>query len=64
MTGSTRALDARWFGLWSIVALVAVAIVTRAAAFGNPLLHVDDQYYLLVGKAIDHGQLPYVDIWD
>ncbi|MEG3155223.1 ArnT family glycosyltransferase [Sphingomonas sp. RB1R13] len=64
MTGSTRALDARWFGLWSILALVAVAIVTRAAAFGNPLLHVDDQYYLLVGKAIDHGQLPYVDIWD
>ena len=64
MAGSTRALDARWFGLWSIVALVAVAIVTRAAAFGNPLLHVDDQYYLLVGKAINHGQLPYVDIWD
>ena len=64
MTGSARALDARWFGLWSILALLAVAIVTRAAVFGNPLLHVDDQYYLLVGKAIDHGQLPYVDIWD
>ena len=64
MTGSARALDARWFGLWSILALLAVAIVTRAAVFGNPLLHVDDQYYLLVGKAINHGQLPYVDIWD
>jgi 4-amino-4-deoxy-L-arabinose transferase-like glycosyltransferase len=64
MTGSTRALDARWFGLWSIVAMVAVAIVTRAAVFGNAAYSGDDQYYLLVGKAIDHGQLPYVDIWD
>jgi 4-amino-4-deoxy-L-arabinose transferase-like glycosyltransferase len=64
MTGSARALDARWFGLWSILALVSVAIVTRAAAFGNPVYSGDDQFYLLVGKAIDHGQLPYVDIWD
>ena len=64
MTGSARALDARWFGLWSILALLAVAIVTRAAVFGNAAYSGDDQYYLLVGKAIDHGQLPYVDIWD
>ena len=64
MTGSARALDARWFGLWSILALVTVAIITRAAAFGNPVIHNDEQFYLLVGKAINHGQLPYVDIWD
>ena len=64
MTGSARALDARWTGLWSILALIAVAIVTRAAVFGNAAYSGDDQYYLLVGKAIDHGQLPYVDIWD
>ena len=32
--------------------------------FGNPVIHVDEQYYLLVGDRMLHGALPYVDIWD
>jgi hypothetical protein len=44
--------------------LLAVAVALRAADFGNPVIHVDEQYYLLVGERLLHGALPYVDIWD
>ncbi|MBC7636506.1 MAG: hypothetical protein H7251_12980 [Acetobacteraceae bacterium] len=64
MTGSTRALDARWFGLLSILVLVVVAVITRAAAFGNPVYSGDDQVYLVIGQSMLHGDLPYVDVWD
>lgn len=36
----------------------------RARDFGNPIIHVDEQYYLLVGDRMLHGGLPYLDIWD
>ena len=45
-----------------IVLLVAVA--TRWVTFGNPVVILDDQFYLLVGDAMRHGQWPYLDIWD
>jgi hypothetical protein len=45
-------------------ALLFVALVLRAWDFGNPVIHVDEQYYLLVGDRMLHGALPYVDIWD
>ncbi|MCY7339558.1 MAG: hypothetical protein LH465_06355 [Sphingomonas bacterium] len=45
-----------------IIALAAV--VTRLAPFGDPVAHVDDQFYLLSGHAILQGDWPYVDIWD
>lgn len=47
-----------------VAALVAAAIATRFSAFGNPIYDIDDQFYLVVGQSILHGQLPYVDIWD
>jgi 4-amino-4-deoxy-L-arabinose transferase-like glycosyltransferase len=40
------------------------ALATRFVTFGNPVVIADDQFYLLVGDALRHGQLPYVDIWD
>ena len=46
------------------VALLLVALALRAWDFGNPVIHVDEQYYLLVGDRMLHGALPYVDIWD
>jgi len=49
--------------LWLAI-LVAVAVATRAVQYGNPVVHVDDQFYLLVGDRMLHGALPYVDIWD
>lgn len=48
---------------WLLLLLVwAVAI--RCRDFGNPVIHVDEQYYLLVGDRMLHGALPYVDLWD
>ncbi len=45
-----------------LLALGALAL--RCWDFGNPVIHVDEQYYLLVGDRMLHGALPYVDIWD
>ena len=51
-----------WLALTAL--LLVVVVLTRASAFGNPLYSADDQLYLQFGQAIDHGQIPYVDIWD
>jgi len=48
----------RWFQL------LLVALLARAATFGNPIVHVDEQYYWLTAHAWLHGALPYVDVWD
>jgi Dolichyl-phosphate-mannose-protein mannosyltransferase len=47
-----------------VVALFAVAVLTRAGRIGDPTIHVDEQFYLLVADRMWHGALPYVDIWD
>ncbi len=44
--------------------LAAIALAVRAWDFGNPVIHVDEQYYLLVGDRMLHGAVPYLDIWD
>ncbi len=44
--------------------MTAVALLTRFQQFGNPILHIDEQFYLLVGDRMLHSALPYVDIWD
>src|SRR3569623_982326 len=44
--------------------LLLVALAARCVDFGNPVIHVDEQYYLLVGDRLLHGALTYVDIWD
>lgn len=51
---------------WAPVAaaLLLAAFAIRGAQFGNPLIHVDENFYLLVGDRMLHGALPYVDIWD
>jgi hypothetical protein len=50
---------------WGALVLFAlVAVAFRAVQFGNPIVHIDDQFYLLVGDRMWHGALPYVDIWD
>ena len=47
-----------------MLAIVAVAILSRAVTYGNPVVIADDQFYLLVGDAMRHGRWPYIDIWD
>ncbi|WP_137861700.1 MULTISPECIES: hypothetical protein [unclassified Sphingomonas] len=44
--------------------LLMFAVAVRARDFGNPSIHVDEQFYLLVGDRMLHGALPYLDIWD
>ena len=44
--------------------MLAVALALRCWWFGNPVLHVDEQFYLLVGDRMLHGAVPFVDIWD
>ncbi len=44
--------------------LVLVAIGLRIGDFGNPVIHIDEQYYLLVGQRMLDGATPYVDVWD
>lgn len=44
--------------------LLLVALAARALTFGDPLVHADEQFYFVVAKAMWHGQLPYLDIWD
>ena len=44
--------------------LAALTLVTRVWIFGNPVIGIDEQFYLLAGERMLHGALPYVDIWD
>jgi hypothetical protein len=46
------------------ILLLLVAVALRCPDFGNPIVHVDEQYYLLVGDRMLHGAWPYLDIWD
>ena len=47
-----------------VLVIALTAVITRFAPFGNPVAHVDDQFYRLTGHAILQGDWPYVDIWD
>lgn len=50
---------------WHVaLALLVIAVLIRMRDFGNPIIHVDEQYYLLVGDHLLHGGLPYIDLWD
>lgn len=44
--------------------LIAVAIAARAMTFGNPVIHVDEEFYFVTARAMLDGALPFVDIWD
>lgn len=59
-----RSLSPRLQGLATLLVLLLLALALRAPDFGNPIVHTDEQYYLLVGTRMWHGALPYVDLWD
>lgn len=44
--------------------LLAVALAARAITFGNPILHVDEEFYFTVARAMLDGSVPFVDVWD
>ena len=57
-------MPARLSRIGVLLLLLAIAAAIRARDFGNPIIHVDEQYYLLVGDRMLHGAVPYIDIWD
>ena len=44
--------------------VLLVAILARLVTFGNPIVHVDEEFYFVTAQAWAHGALPYVDVWD
>ena len=42
--------------------LTAVAVAARAGTFGNPNIHVDEQFYLYVARRMLEGARPFVDV--
>lgn len=44
--------------------VLLVAILARLVTFGNPIVHVDEEFYFVTAQAWTHGALPYVDVWD
>ena len=44
--------------------IAALTLATRGWIFGNPVIGIDEQFYLLAGDRLLDGVLPYVDIWD
>lgn len=51
--------------IWRDTAILILAVVAlRCIALGNPLIHIDEEFYLFVGKQMLNGALPFVDIWD
>jgi 4-amino-4-deoxy-L-arabinose transferase-like glycosyltransferase len=40
------------------------ALLTRLAVFGDPVFHIDESWYLLVGQRLSDGARLYVDVWD
>jgi hypothetical protein len=50
---------------WAIfLTYAALTLALRAHSLGNPVLDVDEQFYLLVGERMRDGAIPFVDIWD
>ncbi|WEK44234.1 MAG: hypothetical protein P0Y64_05320 [Candidatus Sphingomonas colombiensis] len=47
---------------WVIVAIAA--ILARVAVFGDPVVHVDEEFYYVTAHEMWRGALPFVDIWD
>jgi hypothetical protein len=47
---------------WSI--LLFAAICVRALTFGNPVVHVDEEFYFVTAQRMLEGAIPYVDVWD
>lgn len=47
-----------------VLLLVVAALLLRALDLGNPVIHVDEEFYFVTARAMAHGALPYVDVWD
>ncbi|GAN60215.1 hypothetical protein ACI01nite_08910 [Acetobacter cibinongensis] len=44
--------------------LLVLALLLRWQTLGNPMVEVDEQFYLFAGGRLLDGDLPFVDVWD
>ncbi len=47
-----------------LLVLILVGLACRLVTLGDPVIHVDEEFYVAVGTALRHGALPFVDVWD
>ncbi len=47
---------------WAV--FLIAALLARAITFGNPVVHVDEEFYFTTALRMLHGAIPYVDVWD
>ena len=47
-----------------LLVALAAAFATRAWFFGDPVIQIDEEFYLMAGDRLLRGAVPYVDIWD
>ena len=47
-----------------LATMLVLALLLRGWDFGNPVLDIDEQWYLLVGDRMLHGAVPFIDLWD
>lgn len=52
------------YPLVSALVFLALALAMHFVQIGNPVIHVDEEFYLLVANRMADGAIPYVDIWD
>lgn len=50
--------------LRSAFLFLVLGLAVHAIQLGNPVLHVDEEFYLLVAHHMREGAMPYIDIWD
>lgn len=50
--------------LATALAYLCLVLLTRGFLIGNPVIHIDEQFYLFVAERMRDGAIPYVDIWD
>lgn len=62
----SRPWFAHHFSKWQsqLAICLLMGLVLRATIFGDPAVHVDEDFYFLVGQRMHLGLLPYVDMWD
>lgn len=49
---------------YRLLVLIGVALAARAATLGNPIVHVDEDFYFSAARVMWDSALPYVDVWD